>query len=352
MKKIELLSADIGENIRCIQEALGGKIEEDCDILNLKLAKKAGEGNIKGANFLNGLGLITFHCTLANKVQLVYNPDKVSPIRFIFCVRGSFSHFMADNASEYKLESLKGSITAELEETSQTLVLPAGTPLTINVLEVIREVYIDRIDCNLKTLPSPLPSIFRGTYKKPVFIYTGNYSLSIAEIIEEINVNNLTGLPLRTYLESKALELFTQQMQQYEDDRKSGKKRQILRKAEVELIIKAKEILLGNLQNPPTIAALARQTGLNEQKLKKGFKLLQGTTINKFLLNERMELAKILLAEGNKSIKEITAIVGFANPGYFTSRFKEKFGVLPRDFLKALKQQQKKASLEVEKAVA
>jgi AraC-like DNA-binding protein len=139
-------------------------------------------------------------------------------------------------------------------------------------------------------------------------------------------------------------------MQQYEDDLKKGKKRQVLRKAEVDLIGRAKDILIENLQNPPTITELARQTGLNEQKLKKGFNLLFDTTINKYLLNERMEHAKVLLAEGSKSIKEIAAFVGFSNHGYFAGKFKEKFGLLPSDYVKAIKQE--KIPRKIEKAVA
>lgn len=349
MKKIELSTVDIVENILFIQKALGGKIEEDCDVMNLKIAKTVGEGNIRGIDFQNGLGLLTFHCTLTQETHLVYKQNTLPPIRFIFCVRGNLQHTFADNTADYSLEVLKGSITAGPKAATQTLILPANEPLTINILEVNREEYIEKIDCNLDTLPKPLPGIFRGTSSQPVFIYTGAYSLYIAESIDEINCSKLVGLPRRTYLESKALELFSQQMQQYEDDLKSGKKRQVFRKIEVDLILEAKDILVNNLQNPPTISELARQTGLNEQKLKKGFKLLLDTTINKFLLNERMELAKVLLAEGSKSIKEIAATIGFANHGYFTSRFKEKFGVLPSDYLKAIKQQN---ITPVKKAVA
>lgn len=63
------------------------------------------------------------------------------------------------------------------------------------------------------------------------------------------------------------------------------------------------------------------------------------TTINKYLLHARMEYAKILLIEGSKSIKEIAAAAGFSNNGYFSARFKEKFGVLPSEFLKALREE-------------
>ena len=106
-------------------------------------------------------------------------------------------------------------------------------------------------------MPDPLTGLFRGTATDPVFIYTGDYSLSIAESIQEINYNNLTGLPRKAYLESKALEIFSYQMQQYEDDLKAEPRRKIFRKADAMIIAGARDILVEKLTDPPTISELA-----------------------------------------------------------------------------------------------
>jgi AraC-like DNA-binding protein len=78
-------------------------------------------------------------------------------------------------------------------------------------------------------------------------------------------------------------------------------------------------------------------SGTNATKLKKGFKILYNTTINQYLRNERLNRAKILLAEENLSIKEISEEVGYSNKSIFSKRFKEKFGVLPSTFLRRYK---------------
>ncbi len=350
MKKIQLTSDIIEENVHTIARVQGGKIDEDCDETCLVFSQPFGEGEVRGVNFQNGLGLLNIHCKLAEKVQLEYVHKDSHPIRLIFCVQGSITHTPVQEAETYTLDTLRGSISVNPTQQPQTITLPADTPITVNILEIKREEYLEKVDCVLDKMPRQLANIFRFTPEDPVFLYIGNYSLQIAECIQQINRNNLKGLARDTYLESKALELFSLMVQQYEDDLKVEGKQKVFRQADVSLIENARDILRNNLKNPPTISQLAQEVGINEQKLKKGFKLLLDKTINKYLLDERMEHAKTLLVEGSKNIKEISAAVGFANGGYFSARFKEKFGLLPSEYVKAV--QDEKTPAELEKAVA
>ena len=53
----------------------------------------------------------------------------------------------------------------------------------------------------------------------------------------------------------------------------------------------AKTYLLQHYEMPPTIAELARIAGINEFKLKNGFKELFGDTIHNFVNNYKMDIA-------------------------------------------------------------
>ncbi|MCB0643417.1 MAG: helix-turn-helix transcriptional regulator, partial [Phaeodactylibacter sp.] len=81
---------------------------------------------------------------------------------------------------------------------------------------------------------------------------------------------------------------------------------------------------------------LSSLVGINRQKLKTGFKSVYGNTIYKALREERLEHASLLLMAG-RSVKEAAEEVGYANQGHFASRFKEKYGVLPKDYLKTIR---------------
>ena len=94
-------------------------------------------------------------------------------------------------------------------------------------------------------------------------------------------------------------------------------------------LIKAKEILLEDIQNPPTITELTKMTALNKEKLTKGFKTLFGNTIFKSLTQERMKIAYKHIQENELSVSEISFKAGYENVSNFISVFKKEFGKTP-----------------------
>ena len=102
-------------------------------------------------------------------------------------------------------------------------------------------------------------------------------------------------------------------------------------------IKKAREILLKNMSNPPSIKELARICAINEFKLKRGFKQLFNATIYKTLQKERLKNAKDLLASQDINVSEAARIVGCKNLSHFSKIFKEQFDVLPNELLKRRK---------------
>lgn len=107
------------------------------------------------------------------------------------------------------------------------------------------------------------------------------------------------------------------------------------RQERIQLIRDAENILVGRLVDPPTIPQLARMVGLNQQTLKQGFRQLFGRTINQHLNNNRLNQAGVLIKAGELSMGEIAREVGYNNPGYFSRKFREKYGVSPRSFGRA-----------------
>ena len=71
---------------------------------------------------------------------------------------------------------------------------------------------------------------------------------------------------------------------------------------------------------------------LNELKLKKGYKKLFHTTIYHHIRQERLMNAKVLLAEDKWNVGEVARKVGYTNKSHFATKFKEKFGMFPKQF--------------------
>jgi len=90
----------------------------------------------------------------------------------------------------------------------------------------------------------------------------------------------------------------------------------------------AREVLLSDLSCPPPLEQLARETGLNLLKLKRGFKLLFGSTAYGLFQRERMQHARVLLQTHN--VTETASLLGYSNISHFSNAFRKQFGVLPR----------------------
>lgn len=91
-------------------------------------------------------------------------------------------------------------------------------------------------------------------------------------------------------------------------------------------------LLARSLEEPPTLAALARQVGLSETTLKRGFRQVFGTTVFGYLRERRMERAHALLQNGEATVLEAAARVGYSNPSNFAAAFRRQFGVNPKAF--------------------
>lgn len=84
-----------------------------------------------------------------------------------------------------------------------------------------------------------------------------------------------------------------------------------------------------------TIRALAREVGLNEKKLKQGFRRQFGDTVHGYLTAARMAEARRLLASGDLSVTDVCLKIGYANPSHFALQFRRAHGVTPRQALRA-----------------
>lgn len=91
----------------------------------------------------------------------------------------------------------------------------------------------------------------------------------------------------------------------------------------------AKDYLLSDLSAAPTIAELAKVVGLNQCKLKKGFKSLFGNSIYAHFQGERMHRAMQLLKSNN--VTETAMVLGYSNVSHFSTAFRKQFGLLPKD---------------------
>ncbi len=103
--------------------------------------------------------------------------------------------------------------------------------------------------------------------------------------------------------------------------------------SDTETRIRAAGGVLGrSLEQAPSLEMLAREVGLSETTLKRGFHQVYGTTVFGHLRALRMEHARALLQSGQATVIEAATQVGYSNPSNFASAFRAQFGLNPKEF--------------------
>lgn len=107
---------------------------------------------------------------------------------------------------------------------------------------------------------------------------------------------------------------------------------------EIARVHDARKILEGHISNkPPTIRSLSKQVALNEFKLKVGFRQYFNAGIFEWLMEKKMQLAKELILNTNRPIKDICTMVGYPRTTNFITAFRRRFGYTPNSLRRSTK---------------
>ncbi|MEM7062474.1 MAG: AraC family transcriptional regulator [Cyanobacteria bacterium P01_B01_bin.77] len=181
------------------------------------------------------------------------------------------------------------------------------------------------------TLPLPLQKLFEGDYTQRFHQPLGEMTSHIWQITQQILDCPHGGSMQQRYLESKVLELLAAQLAIWVDKQVSTAAMWLCPE-DMGRLHQARDILIRRIKAPPSLSELARLVGLNERKLKQGFRQQFGTTVFGYLREYRMNRAKELLHKPNLTIAGIATQVGYKNPEAFSHAFRRRFSVNPKTY--------------------
>lgn len=188
------------------------------------------------------------------------------------------------------------------------------------------------------SLPNSLSHLVRSS-NDPYYTRSGTTTPAMNVVLQQLWTCSYQGIMQRLYLESKVWELMALLIEQeiaLQDGALAryaeGIAYPALKAEDVDRIYQAREILRAHLDQPPSLLELARQVGLNDYALKRGFRQVFKTTAFGCLHQLRLERARQLLTETDMTIADVSYAVGFANRGYFAASFRKQFGVNPKSY--------------------
>ena len=98
--------------------------------------------------------------------------------------------------------------------------------------------------------------------------------------------------------------------------------------SEMRRLREARDLLLSDLTQAPTIAELARLTGLPIMKIKRGFREMFDDSVYGLFQRERMLEARNRL-EADTPVMLVASDLGYTNASHFAAAFRKQFGITP-----------------------
>ena len=108
----------------------------------------------------------------------------------------------------------------------------------------------------------------------------------------------------------------------------------IVRSGESGVVAMVKEYIQNHLYDELGRDMLAASVYLNPDYLSHIFRKETGSSLTNYIIDKRIQKAKLLLAQNEMSIRDIAIACGFQNISYFSRQFKKSTGMTPREFRK------------------
>ena len=162
------------------------------------------------------------------------------------------------------------------------------------------------------------------------FLYFESMIPEILQILKNIIAINLNDELSNFSVRIKVLELLYYLLHKLSKRENTSQK--TVNNADAEKLLNARNIILADISEPPSISFLATQVGMSETKLKQLFKQTFGDSIYNYFQKIRMEEAAFLLKQSAYSVSEVGYQLGFSNLSHFSRLFQRHYGVTPKKY--------------------
>ena len=257
--------------------------------------------------------------------DILFSTD-INFIQFHFCLEGKIS-FRYNNAA----------YTLDLKENNSIILFNPSTNLPIDATLENKTRYLSLLITIKKfhglfsELTDDISFLSQENSDKKYYkenIISPQISIILNQIINEKLSENVKNL----YLKGKIFEL----LGIYFNESNDLNIEQCPFLADEKNVVKikmAKEIIIKNFENPPSLKELSTEVEIPLKNLKTGFKQIYGNTVFGFLTDYKMNTASKMLSSRSFNVNEVSTHLGYSSSSHFINVFKKKFGITPKKYL-------------------
>ena len=260
------------------------------------------------------------------KKNIFYDKLDASFIQFHFCISGSITFNYNKGAYNLKLEEGK---FLTLYNPEKHLTIDASVAKNSKVISVL--IPIVEFHKLFSSSSSDIP-FFENKSLNQKHYSENLISNSILIVLNQIIKNDMDNSTRSLLYKAKIYELFSlifKKTKEIDLDQCPF----LNNDENLKKIAKAKDVILKDIKNPPSLIELSKTIDLSLKNLKKGFKEIYGKPVYKYLFDFKMERAKQLLSNGNLNVNEVSYDLGYSSSSHFIAAFKKKYGITPRTYI-------------------
>lgn len=334
MQTLLVNSIPLKDVIISLAKSFGVSYKNEYEEYSLILPEHIGKGEIRGINFENGLALLIYNATFKEDLRLEFILNEIHPVKFINSLHGPLTHEFSNEGIKHSIEEFTCAIVASERKNGHIIEFKKDILHEVVSVEIDRKTFSEKKECELKNWNSKLQEVLTDVEGKEQFYHIENCGVHLKDILKEKGSFENFVLARKLNLHSITLQMFISQLIQFDDDHLDTEQRSILRIPELKRVEELGEFIKENLAEDHSIKNLCRRSGLNPNKLQKGFNYLFSTSINEFVTNKRLEKAKVLLESNEYNVQDVVTAIGLESSSYFSKIYKERFGIAPKTYKK------------------
>lgn len=332
MRRISVNNTTIEDIFNELTLALNGNLNKQWGEYTLTFDNNFGKGVIRSIAFDWGLSLLDFDVCFKEITKIVFKTVKKKLIEFVFISEGTLD-FKNENSEDYiNFERYQNIIVSGLKSNKKTFIFPKSQNVKVNFIQVVTKDYVKKKNNNYSYLNKALKSVFEDSNPKASFNYLGNYNLKIADQIKQLNGSNETGVIRTLSIEGQLNLIMAMQILEHQNYESNLSLAESLSKSSIKKIQELSEYIIDYISEPITIDSLSKRSGLGPKKLQLGFKILYSKTVNEYIRDLKLEIARDQLSNSHLSISEIVYNIGFKSRSYFSKIFAERYSLLPNAY--------------------
>lgn len=271
----------------------------------------------------HGLEFMYIRSRIPRDMTLIRKSHHNHDMAAIYFFYGSTFEYYVENKMEKSVQGLINGIVIHNYSSNVRLQLLKDREFNFVVIRITKETLY-------KYFKSIADDLNRILFRKASVLIYENLDQIVLDQLKSVSHIQSVKATSRYLIFGKSLELLA-----YVFDRllsRNHKANKLVIIPEYENVVKARDYLISNWQNPPSIKQLSQYMGMSPTKAKMLFRQVFGYPPHQYFKKKKMEVAYQLIKETNLDISEISYQLGYGSLSHFSSDFKRYYGILPKKF--------------------